>query len=153
MKTAILILTALFVSCGNISAKQYLLDWYLKGTVYEGIVFDDKSSYNLIKGEGPWEDNKGYFGHLNCIGKTSNINQNSILDMFCSAYDNNGDKFWLKLDRKSERDVGVGIVTYIKGTGKFKNYNKLKCVYAVNYLNDGNEEERTGFYKQKCKLK
>ena len=92
MKTAILILTALFVSCGNISAKQYLLDWYLKGTVYEGIVFDDKSSYNLIKGEGPWEDNKGYFGYLNCIGKTSDINNKSILDMVCAAYDDDGDK-------------------------------------------------------------
>ena len=72
--------------------------------------------------------------------------------MVCSAHDNSGDKFWLKLDRKSERDVGVGVVKYIKGTGKFKDYNNLKCVYAVNYLNDGNQEERTGFYKQKCKL-
>ena len=59
---------------------------------------------------------------------------------------------WLKLDRKSERNVGIGIVKYIKGTGKFKDYNNLKCVYAVNYLNDGNQEERTGFYKQKFKV-
>ena len=145
-------MAVLFVSYGNVRDEEYSLDWYLKGTVFESIIFNDSSSFNLVKGEGPWEDNKGHFGHLNCIGKTSNINQNSILDMVCSAYDNNGDKFWLKLDRKSERDVGVGIVTYIKGTGKFKNYNKLKCVYAVNYLNDGNEKERTGFYKQKCKL-
>ena len=150
MKTAILILTALFVSCGNISAKQYLLDWYLKGTVYEGIVFDDKSSYNLIKGEGPWEDNKGYFGYLNCIGKTSDINNKSILDMVCAAYDDDGDKFWLKLYRNSERDAGIGKVTYLKGTGKFKAYTSLNCVYAVNYLKDDNLEERTGFYKQKC---
>ena len=141
----------LFIFCGNLSSEEYSLDWYLKGTVFESIIFDDSSSYNLVKGEGPWEDNKGDFGHLNCIGKTSNINQNSILDMVCSAYDNGGDKFWLKLDRNSERDAGIGKVTYIKGTGKFKNYYNFNCVYAVNYLKDGNEEERTGFYKQKCK--
>ena len=38
---------------------------------------------------------------------------------------------------------------YFKGTGKFKDYNNLKYIYAVNY---DNEEERTDFYKQKCKL-
>ena len=152
MKKLILIMAVLFAACGNVGAEEYSLDWYLKGTVFESIIFDDFSSYNLVKGEGPWEDNKGNFGYLNCIGKTSNINQNSVLDMVCSAHDNNGDKFWLKLDRKSERNVGVGIVKYIKGTGKFKDYNNLKCVYAVNYLNDGNQEERTGFYKQKCKV-
>ena len=48
--------------------------------------------------------------------------------MVCSANDNNGDKFWLKLDRKSERNVGIGIVKYIKGTGKFKDYNNLKFI-------------------------
>ena len=149
MKKLILIIL-IFASYGNISAKQYLLDWYLKATVYEGIVFEDKSSYNLIKGEGPWEDNEGYFGHLNCIGKTSDINNNSILDMVCKGYDNDGDKFWLKLYRNSERDAGIGKVTYLKGTGKFKGYTSLNCVYAVNYLKDENLEERTGFYKQKC---
>ena len=151
MNKLILILLALtFVPFGSVSAKEYLLDWYLKGTIYERIVFDDKSSFNLIKGEGPWEDNKGYFGYLNCIGNTSDIDNKSILDMVCSAYDNDGDKFWLKLYRNSERDSGIGKVTYLKGTGKFKGYSSLNCVYAVNYLKDDNLEERTGFYKQKC---
>ena len=118
-------MAVLFTTCGSVGAKEYSLDWYLKGTVFESIIFDDSSSYNLVKGEGPWEDNKGNFGYLNCIGKTSNINQNSVLDMVCSAHDNSGDKFWLKLDRKSERNVGVGIVKYIKGTGKFKDYNNF----------------------------
>ena len=53
---------------------------------------------------------------------------------------------------KLERNLGVDSVKYIKGTGKFKDYNNLKFVYAVNYLNDGNQKERTGFYKQKCKV-
>ena len=116
MNKLILILLALiFVPFGSVSAKEYLLEWYLKGTIYERIVFDDKSSFNLIKGEGPWEDNKGYFGYLNCIGNTSDIDNKSILDMVCSAYDNDGDKFWLKLYRNSERDSGIGKVTYLKG--------------------------------------
>ena len=78
MNKLILILLALtFVPFGSVSAKEYLLDWYLKGTMYERILFDDKSSFNLVKGEGPWEDNKGYFGYLNCIGNTSDIDNKS----------------------------------------------------------------------------
>lgn len=149
MKNFILSLVSFFYII-QINAEEYLLDWYLKGTVYESIVLQDKSSYKLIKGEGPWEDNKGYFGHLNCIGKTSDINKNSILDMVCSAFDDDGHKFWLKLYRNSERDAGIGKVTYLGGTGKFKDFINLKCFYAVNYLKNDSLEERTGFYKQKC---
>ncbi len=151
MKKISLISAILFVYNVNLSAEKYTLDWYLKGTVYESITFEDSSTYNLIKGEGPWEDNKGHFGNLNCIGKTSDINQNSVLDMICIAFDNDGDKFWLKLYRHSERDAGIGKATYLNGTGKFKEYTNLDCVYAVNYLNGVNQEVRTGFYKQKCK--
>ena len=102
MKKFIPIMVLFFVTSGNVGAEEYSLDWYLKGTVFESIIFDDSSSYNLVKGEGPWEDNKGNFGYLNCIGKTSNINQNCVLNMVCSAHDNNGDKFWLKLDRNQK---------------------------------------------------
>ena len=108
-------MVVLFVSYGNVSAEDYSLDWYLKGTVFESIIFDDSSSFNLVKGEGPWEDNKGYFGYLNCIGNTSDIDNKSILDMICTAHDNDGDKFWLKLYRNSERNSGIGKVTYLKG--------------------------------------
>ena len=131
-------------------SNDYTLDWYLNGTTYESIQFKDKSSYNLVKGEGPWEDNKGFFGHLNCIGKTSDINQNSILDMVCHAFDNDGDEFWSKLYRNSERNAGIGKVTYLSGTGKFKDFINLECVYAVNYLKGSKLENRIGFYKQKC---
>ena len=90
-------MAVLFTTCGSGErcTEEYSLDWYLKGTVFEEREreVDDSSSYNLVKGEGPWEDNKGNFGYLNCIGKTSNINQNSVLDMVCSAHDNSGDDF------------------------------------------------------------
>ena len=152
MKKNTLIIIFILISLSKANAGQYLLDWYLKGTTFDSILFDDKSSYNLIKGEGPWEDNKGNFGHLNCIGKTSDINQNLILDMVCKAVDNDGDKFWLKLYRNSERDAGIGKTTYLKGTGKFNSYSNLDCVYAVNYLKESKQEARTGFYKQKCKV-
>ncbi len=45
-------------------------------------------------------------------------------------------KFWLKLGREKERNVGVSIIKYIKGTGKFKDYNNLKFVYAIKYMDD-----------------
>ena len=57
MKYLFLSLVSLFYII-QINAEEYLLDWYLKGTVYETVVLHDKSSYSLIKGEGPWEDNK-----------------------------------------------------------------------------------------------
>ena len=60
------------------------------------------------------------------------------------------DEFWSKLYRNSERNAGIGKVTYLSGTGKFKDFINLECVYAVNYLKGSKLENRIGFYKQKC---
>ena len=46
----------------------------------------------------------------------------------------------------SDYELGVGKINYIMGEGKFKEYEKYKCVYAVE-LNEG-----LSVIKQKCKF-
>ena len=47
----------------------------------------------------------------------------------------------------SDYELGVGRIIYLQGKGKFKEYENLECLYAVE-LNDG-----LSVIKQKCKFK
>ena len=47
----------------------------------------------------------------------------------------------------SDALAGVGIATYLNGTGKYKKFKGLKCNYAVKYMDDS-----TNFYRHKCSL-
>ena len=47
----------------------------------------------------------------------------------------------------SDASAGVGVATYLNGTGKYKKFKGLKCNYAVKYMDDS-----TNFYRHKCSL-
>ena len=64
MKKLILIMAVLFTTCGSVGAEEYSLDWYSKGTVFESIIFDKFSSYNLVKEKGLGKITR-HFGYLN----------------------------------------------------------------------------------------
>ena len=46
----------------------------------------------------------------------------------------------------SDSELGVGRIKYIKGEGKFKEYENLECLYAVELT------EGLAVLKQKCKF-
>ena len=70
------------------------------------------------------------------------------IDAYCESLDSSGDKFWTHLIRNSsEIEAGIGKITYINGTGKYKKLIGKKCNYAVRYFDNKNL-----FFKQICKI-
>ena len=128
-------------------AEEFSLKWSITVTVLDTIQLIDGGSYRVNKAEGSWEDTKGYYGFLKCIGPLIiDSKKNLNLNLICDGYDNNNDKFQINLKRDSIEDVGIGKAIYISGTGRYLDFINKKCTYAVNYLNP-----KVGFYKQICK--
>lgn len=131
-------------------SKDYTLKWYSHLTVLENIEYKDKSIYRIVSADGSWEDNEGFYGSLKCIGPNKISSKNELeLNVFCYAYDNEGDTFGLNLFRSSNKNAGVGSATYIKTSGKYNKFEGKKCTYAISYLNENDTEK--GFYRHICK--
>ena len=128
-------------------SEEVSLKWSISVEVLDRIEFIDGGNFRVNSAEGSWEDTKGFYGYMKCIGpviidKQKNLN----LNLMCDGYDNNNERFQLNLKRNSIEDAGIGKATYISGTGRYLNFINKKCTYAVNYLNP-----KIGFYKQICK--
>ena len=142
----LIIFMLLFTS--TLLSKEYTLKWYNFITILDDIKFKDKSIYRLVRADGSWEDNEGFYGSLKCAGPNKISSNNEVeLDGYCYAYDNEGDTFGLKLFRSSDMSAGIGTATYIKTTGKYEKLEGKKCTYAISYLKDATK----GFYKHICK--
>ncbi len=138
----------LFISLLSINAfaKEYNLQWYVKSETTENLEYDESTSYGTTNAKGPWEDSLGNFGSLDCAGIFGLDNNKDVVNVNCIGIDNNNNKFSVNMRRVSEQNIGLGKVTYLKGTGKYNLMIGKVCNYAVNYSNG------YGFYKQKCKL-
>ena len=60
-----LIITILLFS-NTLLSKEYTLKWYNFITILDNIEFKDKSTYRLVRDDGSWEDNEGFYGSLKC---------------------------------------------------------------------------------------
>ena len=130
-----------------LNAEEFSLKWNINVKVLDKIEFIDGGNFRVNTAEGSWEDTKGFYGYLKCLGpiivdKEKNLNLNYL----CDGYDNNNDRFQINLKRNSVEDAGIGKAVYISGTGRYLNFKNKECTYAVNYLNP-----KVGFYKQICK--
>ncbi len=129
-------------------AKVYTLKWYSFVTILDTITYKDNSIYRLVRSDGSWEDNDGFYGSLKCIGPNKISSNDEVeLDVFCEAYDNKGDTFGLNLYRSSEVNAGIGVATYINTSGRYRKFQGKKCTYAITYLSNF----KKGFYKHICK--
>ena len=145
MKLFLIIFITLFFS--KLNAEEFSLKWSINVKVLDKIELINGGNFIVNTAEGSWEDTKGFYGYLKCIGpiiidKQKNLN----LKLMCDGYDNNNEKFQINLKRNSVEDAGIGKAIYIGGTGRYLNFINKKCTYAVNYLNP-----KVGFYKQVCK--
>ena len=100
----------------------------------EVTTFPGGGKFISFKHSGGFETDIGKYGKYQCNG--------SIL------YDNKEDKFEINLKRNSIEDAGIGKAIYINGTGRYLDFMKKDCTYAVNYLNS-----KVGFYQHLCKSK
>ena len=142
------IMIILLILSSSLYASEYKLSWYPKDNYFDSIKTPDDIKFSLINTEGVWEDNNGSFGVMSClISLLTNSNNETELEGFCQASDDSkGDsKFWVTLKRSSLETAGVGKITYIAGTGIYKNVIGISCPYAVNYIG-----ESYGMIKQKC---
>ena len=148
MKILFYIFSYLFLIVNNLYAEKLSLKWSITVTILDAIKLIDGGEYKVNKAEGSWEDSKGYYGYLKCLGPLSvNANKNLNLNLICDGFDNKGDKFQINLKRNSVENAGIGRAIYINGTGRYVRFINKECTYAVNYLNS-----KTGFYKHKCNL-
>ena len=145
MKFFLIMFIILFFS--SLNAEEFSLKWSINVKVLDKIEFIKGGNFRINTAEGSWEDTKGFYGYLKCIGpiiidKEKNLN----LNLMCDGYDNNNERFQINLKRNSVEDAGIGKAIYISGTGRYLNFINKECTYAVNYLNP-----KVGFYKQICK--
>ena len=139
---------SIFLISSTVFSEEYTLKWYNFITVLDSIEFKDKSIYRLVRADGSWEDDNGFYGSLKCVGPNKISPDNEVeLNAYCDAYDNEGDTFGLILSRSSDMSAGIGTATYIKTSGKYIKFEGKKCTYAISYLND----VKKGFYKHICK--
>ena len=59
--------------------------------------------------------------------------------------DQNKKKLWFVAERESTLEAGVGNINIIVADNKYDSIIKMKCVYAIKYLDD------RSFLKVKCK--
>ena len=144
MKALFILLFFLF---SNLYAKDYKVDSTakLKTNTIEIDTFYKSTTAEL---EVRWTDSNGEFGLGKCNAHVLSKKNEEIIDAYCENLDSSGDKFWTHLVRNSsEIEAGIGQITYINGTGKYKKLIGKKCNYAVRYFDNKNL-----FFKQICKI-
>lgn len=110
--------------------------------------FGEILTYRQTEGVASWSDSEGDYGLLECLGNyVTNKSDGTILNNYCKGTNRNKDTFWLIMNRNSnDYEAGIGKTTYLQGTGKFKKYKNIVCVYGVEII------EGMAVLKQKCKL-
>ena len=101
----------------------------------------------VIVNESTWTDSNGDYGIIICLGTIDKfLDKSVILNLGCSGRNQDDEKFTGNIVRKSDaQDAGVGVFTYVDGTGKFERLIGRKCNLAVRYI-----DEFT-FYRHRCK--
>ena len=131
-------------------AKEITIDIFFVSSAGTNKVmkFGEILTYRQTEGIASWSDSEGDYGLLECLGNyVTNKSDGTILNNYCKGTNRNKDTFWLIMNRNSnDYEAGIGKTTYLQGTGKFKKYKNIVCVYGVEII------EGMAVLKQKCKL-
>ena len=148
MKFVMLIIT-FYLNSNLLLAETYKLNIYFKFDDRETFDFSDNEKYIQFKASANWEDSRGDYGIMFCLGHMYSFKTTGTdFKGYCNAENQDNDKFWLNFSRKSDdMDVGIGKSKFIKGTGRYKEFIGISCPYAVKFFKD-----RT-FFKKKCDIK
>ena len=66
MKLFLIAFIILFFS--NLNAEEFSLKWSITVKVLDKIEFIEGGNFRVNTAEGSWEDTKGFYGYLKCIG-------------------------------------------------------------------------------------
>ncbi len=145
MKYISIILMSLFL-INNMNAKDYIFEVYGESKL-STIEISDTFKFSSYTSEGMWDDSNGDYGNEKCSGYLKQKSKEVELEIFCETVNQNNEKFWNSRIRKSDKGGGIGKMTIIDGTGKYKNFIGLQCPYGVNY------KKQYGWFRAKCKIK
>lgn len=148
----IILLILIFSNLAKLNSKEtieYKFNWYPSIEVKDNIIiFPDSSKFETYNTNGVWEDNFGNYGMMKCLVSQFISNKKEIiLNGYCEAKDNNKEKFWISLKRKSFNKAGVGSSKYLHAEKKYKVLEGKTCPYAAQLIEGG------GVFKLICKLK
>ena len=115
-------------------SKQYSID------------VSDDYKFSSYTSEGMWDDSNGDYGNEKCSGYVKQIKKKIELEVICENVNQENEIFWNSRIRKSDKGGGIGKMTIIDGTGKYKDIVGLECPYGVNY------KKQYGWFRAKCKL-
>ena len=108
--------------------------------------FGEFLTYRQTEGTASWSDSEGDYGLLECMGNyVTNKTDGTTLNNYCKGTNRNKDTFWLIMKRNSnDYAAGIGRAKYINGTGKFRKYKGLDCIYGIEII------EGMAVLKKKC---
>ena len=103
-----------------------------RGKEYEVMQLEDKGKVVLYKTEGNFKTDVDLYGSTDCLGVFKKINNTADLDLTCDFVDQNNNKMWATIIRKTEDiDAGVGRMFIFGGTGRWQYLKGTSCKYAV----------------------
>ena len=148
MKKLILIIAVLFVSCGNVSAFNYIIQANGKREIIKSYpISEDKKYLNFIL-EGTFTDNLGNYGVWDnaSILTLQNKNVINLQGYGKSTYQNNEFMYTKGFRNRQEQQTGVGKIEVVNASNFLKPLIGMSCTYAVNFYLDN------AYLMQKCKI-
>ena len=94
-----------------------------------------------------WDDSNGDYGSERCSGYVKQINKKVDLEVYCETINQNNEIFWNSRIRRSDKGGGIGEMTILNATGKYKNLIGLSCPYGITYKDD------YAWFRAKCIIK
>ena len=146
MKKIFISFLILFLPYEYINAKEYIFKSY---GISKLATIEISKSHKVSSStyEGLWEDSNGDYGNEKCSGAVKQINKNVDLEIYCETINQRDEIFQNSRVRKSDKGGGVGKMTVLNATGKYKKLIGLVCPYGVNYKNE------FAWFRAKCNLK
>ena len=145
MKYISIILMSLFL-VDNVNAKEYIFNGY-GISKQDAIEVSDNFKFSGYTSEGMWDDSNGDYGNEKCLGYVKQINKKVELEVICENINQDNEIFWNSRIRRSDKGGGIGEMTILNATGKYKNLIGLSCPYGITYKGD------YAWFRAKCIIK
>ena len=138
MKKIILIFAVIFVSSGNVSAKDYILEQQGKRILVKEHIYSETDNLKVFKLEGTFKDNAGNFGEANSIVNVITIN-NIVEKLEASnelIYNGNIKAYNTAKRANNELKQGVGKWYFTYANKSISAIINSECIYSIRYYKD-----------------
>ena len=131
----IVVFFVLVILVRKASTKEYIFKGYAVSK-QETINISSNHKFSSYTSQGMWDDSNGDFGSEKCSGYVKQIYKKVELEVYCETINQNNEIFWNSRIRRSDKGGGIGEMTILNATGKYKNLIGLSCPYGINYKDD-----------------